>query len=260
MDIIQDKNRASKGAVFNRTRGVKNKFEYILEDHVALVTMIDGDNLINPDFVQECLDILDIIEKQTDARALVVHSANPKTFSLGVDIEWAVKMLGQNEKDRVRKFFLELNNLFLRILLYPMPTIAAINGHVFGIGVVFGCCFDFRYMRSERGYLCMPEVDLGMPLIPGMLEILKRVIPTTRLEQIQYTGRRYNAQECLEAGFATRVCPGEKLLDEAMAWVKVLDKKRNTIAEMKMRMHSGIVKVIQEQDPQYISKGETIYA
>jgi len=240
--------------------GIQRNFDYTLDDHVALVTMRGGDNLINPEFIQECLYNLDVVEKETGTRVLIFHSAHPKTFSLSIDVEWALKVLEEGDKDHLRRFFLDLNTLFLRILLYPMPTIAAINGHIFGIGVVFGCCFDFRFMRSDRGYLCLPEVDLGIPLLPGMVEILKRVMTKARLEEMQYTGRRFSAPECLDAGFATKICPGGILLDEAMAYSRGLDKKRSTIAEMKRRMHRDIVQVIREQDPHYISKGETIFA
>lgn len=257
MDTTQEKHQHRLEGNSQRSRGL---FQYALQDHVALLTMYNGDNLINPEFIRSFLKVLDVIEKQDDAHALVVRSANPKVFSLGIDIDWALKMLSQDEKGFLREFFLNLDRLFMRILLYPMPTLAAVNGHVFGIGVVFSCCFDIRYMRLERGYLCLPEVDLNIPLLPGMVEILRRVIPTSKLEQIQYTGGRLTPQECVEAGFASRALPGEILLEESIACVKGLNKKRSTMAEMKMRMHRGIVKTIQDEDPQYIAKGETIYA
>jgi len=141
-----------------------------------------------------------------------------------------------------------------------MPTISVINGHVFGIGAVFSCTFDFRFMRSERGYFCLPEVDLGIPLIPGMMAILSKVIPVTKLVELLYTGKRAAAEECLSSGIVMKTCLGENLLNEAMNFGKTLNKKRSFIGEMKKRINRDIVRVIQDTDPTYIITGESFYS
>lgn len=38
---------------------------------------------------------------------------------------------------------------------------------------MFAFAHDFRIMRSDRGYLCLPEIDLGMPLTPGMTAVIQ---------------------------------------------------------------------------------------
>ena len=32
---------------------------------------------------------------------------------------------------------------------------------------------DFHVMRSDRGFFCLPEIDLRLPLHPGMTETLR---------------------------------------------------------------------------------------
>jgi enoyl-CoA hydratase/carnithine racemase len=250
----------SSGSVFRKTKTKLNKFDFAMDDHVALVTMKDGDNLINPDFIHEAISLLDYVENNTEASTLVFHSANPKIFTLGVDLDWMVKKLEEGKKEKIRKLFFDLDELFVKILLYPMPTISVINGHVFGIGAVFSCTFDFRFMRSERGYFCLPEVDLGIPLIPGMMAILSKVIPVTKLVELLYTGKRAAAEECLSSGIVMKTCPGENLLNEAMNFGKTLNKKRSFIGEMKKRINRDIVRVIQDTDPTYIITGESFYS
>ena len=50
----------------------------------------------------------------------------------------------------------------------PLPPaaaqVAAINGHAFGAGVFLALACDWRLMRTERGFLNFPELNLGMRL------------------------------------------------------------------------------------------------
>jgi enoyl-CoA hydratase/carnithine racemase len=60
-----------------------------------------------------------------------------------------------------------------RLLCFPVPTIAAINGHAFAGGFMLAFAHDYRIMRTDRGFLCLPEIDLGMGLLPGMNAIIR---------------------------------------------------------------------------------------
>ena len=74
-------------------------------------------------------------------------------------------MVQSNDVAKAKDFFYLLNRLFKRIATYPLITIAAISGHAFAGGAILCCAFDFRFMRSDRGFFCFPEVDLGIPFL-----------------------------------------------------------------------------------------------
>ncbi len=38
------------------------------------------------------------------------------------------------------------------------------NGHAFAGGCIFAIAHDYRIMRKERGFLCMNEIDIGLPM------------------------------------------------------------------------------------------------
>ena len=137
--------------------------KYAVNEHVATITLNDGENRFNSTFLNAYLDILDEIENTTDATTLVVTSSHEKIFSNGIDLEWLVPVIQKNDVKTAKKFFYQLNELFKRLLTCPMVIIAAINGHAFAGGAIISCAFDFRFMRTGRGWFCFPEVDLSIP-------------------------------------------------------------------------------------------------
>jgi len=230
--------------------------EYELDENVAIVTMNSGENRFNLLFLDEFLSVLDTIENDTDANALVVRSSHEKIFSNGIDLDWLVPFVQKNDLDTVKKFLYTMTSLFKRLLIYPMPTIAAITGHAFAGAAILCCAFDFRFMRSDRGFFCFPEVDLGIPFLPGMIAIAKKAIPMYKLEEMKYTGKRLTAYECEEHHIVMKACHIDDLMDEALSFAKGLNKGRKIISAMKKGMYKDIVRVLDEEDPLIIEAGK----
>ena len=230
--------------------------DYTVDEHVAIVTLNDGENQFNPVFLNSFLSVLDEIENQTKAKTLVVTSSHEKIFSNGIDLAWLVPVIQKGDVAEAKNFFYLLNRLFKRIVTYPLLTIAAISGHAFAGGAILCCAFDFRFMRSDRGYFCFPEIDLGIPFLPGMNALLKKAIPMYKLEEMEYTGMRLTAAMCLEHHIITQACTLSDLMPQAMAFAKSLHKKRPVIHEMKLRLNKDIVHAIDVEDVPYIESGK----
>ena len=230
--------------------------DYTLDESVAVVALNDGENRFNPDFLNGFLDVLDVIEHQTEARTLVVHSTHEKIFSNGIDLEWLVPIIQKGDVPAAKDFFFLLNKLLLRLVTYPAVTIAAITGHAFAGGAIMACTFDFRLMRSDRGFLCLPEVDLGIPFLPGMNAILAKAIPHHKLEEMQYTGCRLTAEECERDHIVRKACHISELLDETLTFARSLNKNRAIVHEMKMRLNRPIIQAIEVEDVPYIESGK----
>ncbi len=222
--------------------------EYALDGTVAVVTMTDGENRFNPEFLNAFLDILDTIETETDARSLVVTSAHEKIFSNGIDLEWLSPVIQKGDMAAAKEFFYLMNRLFKRTLTSPVITAAAISGHAFAGGAIWSCAFDFRFMRSDRGFFCFPEVDLGIPFLPGMLALLKKAIPMYKLEEMHHTGVRLTAAECQQHHIIRKACDQETLLQETVEFVTPFTKKRAVLKEMKERLYRDIVHAIDVAD------------
>ena len=230
--------------------------EYEVDGNVAIVTLNDGENRFNPDFLGAFLDVLDAVEKETEAVTMIVKSSHEKIFSNGIDLEWLIPVIGQNDIQTAKRFFYQLNGLFRRILTYPLITVAALTGHAFAGGAILSCAFDFRFMRSDRGFFCFPEVDLGIPFLPGMNALLKKAMPRHVVEELEYTGRRLTAAECETRHVISKAFHIDELMGEVLGFAKGLNKKREIIGELKSRLNKEVVHAIDVEDKPYIEAGK----
>jgi Delta3-Delta2-enoyl-CoA isomerase len=215
-----------------------------MDGHVAIVSMNSGENRFNFPFFDAFFSVLDEVEYQTEARALVVTSSHEKIWSNGIDLDWLQPAVQKEGPELARKFHTGMYSLFKRVLTFPMPTIAAITGHAFAGGAFLAFTHDFRFMRSDRGWICLPEVDLGMTLGPVLTAISLRALPQPLFEEMQYTGKRYTAEECEALRMIKKACPKNEVMVEALAFAKTLNKDRKIIREMKLQTHGELISVI----------------
>lgn len=225
---------------------------YKMDGNTAIITMDNGENRFNPDFIQSFLDVLAEIEQNDQARTMVVTSAHPKIFSNGIDLEWLAPIIQKKDGKTAKAFFYQLNQLFKKTLNMPIITMAAINGHAFAGGAIWACAFDFRFMRTERGYFCFPEVDLGIPFLPGMLALLAKAIPRQKMEEMALTGCRLTAEECVQHNIVTQACHTDKLMDTILSYARGIDKKPAVVRQMKLRMYQSIFHALEVEDMNYI--------
>ena len=213
---------------------------------MAVLTMNCGENLFNFPFFEGFLEILDEIEHHTEAKVLVVKSSHEKIWSNGIDLDWLVPAVEKDGRELGNKFLAEMYRFMKRVLAYPMLTVAAITGHAFAGGAFLSFAHDFRFMRSDRGWLCMPEVDINIPLGPVFLALSRRAVPTYKFEEMQFTGIRLTAQECVEHHIVRKAAHIDDLMNEVLVFAKTLNKDRKMIQKMKLETHKEILTTIDE--------------
>jgi len=224
------------------------------KDGVGIMTMdYERENRFSPEFVNAMMEGLDDAEKDPDVRAIVVTGGDPKFFSNGLDLDWLAA--NSDDMDKVLAYLKLVNTMFKRWTLYPKPTVAALNGHTFAAGLFMAAHMDFRFMREDRGWICLPEVDINIPLLPGMIAICQATMRPEGFRKLYYTGARLTGPEAVEIGFVERVYPLEALLPACVEFASVLGKKKTaTYAKMKHCIREEIARVLDDIDPDYFAE------
>jgi len=204
-------------------------------DDVTVLRMCNGENRFNPGFVAALSAALDRVEGDDPPRPLVL-TGDGRFFSNGLDLEW----MGGVGGDGAGRLLADVLALLGRLLVFPRLTVAAINGHAFAAGGMLALAADFRVMRADRGYFCLPEVDLGLPLQPGMTALIQARLPAATAHEAIVTGRRYGGADAVAAGIVERALSEDDLLPAAVARAATgAGKSPATLAALKRGLYGA---------------------
>jgi Delta3-Delta2-enoyl-CoA isomerase len=211
------------------------------DDDVYVLDLGDGENRFHPDWLAAVSTALDEVERAPAPRALVT-TASSKIYSNGLDLDW----LGQNA-DQLQSYVAQVHGLLARMLAFPAATVAAIPGHAFAAGAMFALAHDFRVMRADRGFFCLPEVDINIPFTPGMAALIQcKLTPATALEAMT-TGRRFGGTDAATAGLVDAAVPEDEVLTAALDRVRPLvGKTPQTLGAIKAQMYVGPLATLRE--------------
>lgn len=210
---------------------------------VFILRMSDGENRLNRSFVDAFNRALDDVEASEGPAALVTTGVD-RFYSTGLDLEW---LAGGAESPVT--FIGDLQRLLARLLVFPAVTVAALNGHAFAAGAFLAFAHDFRVMRADRGYICLPEVDLatGRPLTPGMYALLAAKLAPAAVHEALITGRRYNAHEAQARQLVSEFVPEHDVLPRAVELASSLaEKHRPTLGAVKAGLYSAAVEALNQ--------------
>ncbi len=199
---------------------------------VRILRFSEGENRFNRAFVDAVHAAIDEVAA-VDGPVALVTVGDGKYFSNGLDLDWMT-----NDGAGDTGFLDDVHRMLQRMLALDVVTVAAINGHAFAGGAMLATAHDYRVMREDRGYWCLPEVDLGLPLTRVMYEVLAAHLPRAALADAALTGRRYSGPEALAAGIVSEVAADADVLPRAVALASALaGKDRRVIAEHKRLLY-----------------------
>lgn len=226
--------------------------ELSYQDTVAVLTMNTAENRHNPEFIREFNQYLDTVEAEEKVKSIILTSASEKNWSLGIDLEW-MSQPANSVKD-IADFMTGVTSLLKRIVTFPMPVIAALNGHSFGNGAVLACACDFRFMKSDKGFFCFPEVDVLVPFFPSMFPLINKAIPQTFFNRLAMTGQRVGAQQLLEHQVVEAIFANEEALQAGvLEFATSFNKNRWIYGQNKSQMNKAILNTMLEEDAEFIA-------
>ena len=197
----------------------------------------DTENRISPNWVAEINALLDEVEAGSGPAALVT-TATGKFFSTGVDLSWGAENL-----DQINRFIGTVQEMLARFLTFPMQTVAAMQGHTYGGAAFFVMAHDYRIMRSDRGFLCFPGVNIGATYSPGTVDMVRARLAPHAFHEALTTGRRYGGDHAMALGLVDAVSTQEHVRQDAIARAAELAGTRGEVlGEIKRTMYAAEIR------------------
>ena len=207
------------------------------DGEVAVLRMRHDDNRLHP----ELLDAFDAALDEVDARkgpAALVITGEGKFFSNGLDLDY----MGSAPEGGAVEVLGRVHGLLARVLSFPAGTVAALNGHTFAAGAMLAMACDARVMREDRGFFCLPEVDIHIPFTEGMNELLAARLDHPVRHEAMVTGRRYGGRDALAARIVESAVAEQHVLPEAIERARALAPKHGpTMGAIKSRLYERAI-------------------
>jgi enoyl-CoA hydratase/carnithine racemase len=212
------------------------------EEKIAILDLGADENRFSPGFLDEMDAHLDEVIG-AGAQGLVTTGGG-KFYTNGLDLDW----LAANG-ERAQWYVGRVQSMLARILTLPVPTAAAVVGHAFGAGAMLALAHDFRVMRADRGYFCLPEVDIRIPFTPGMAALIQAKLAPQAAVASMTTGRRFGGDDAARVGLVDAVAGEGAVTPAAVDLLRPLDgKDPGTLGAIKQTMFGPAVRALTASD------------
>lgn len=187
-----------------------------INDEIAIITMDDGKaNAINPPMLAALNSCLDQAEK--DAKVVIITGREGR-FSGGFDLKLMMSLPG----DQVKALVDGGGKLAHRLYSFPMPVIAACNGH----GVAMGCFIllscDVRIGTAGAFKIGANETQINMVLPIFASELVKARVADDFKTRSMVFGELFDPETAAKAGYLDRVVDADALLKTAKATAEAI--------------------------------------
>jgi enoyl-CoA hydratase/carnithine racemase len=180
-------------------------------------------NRIDPDDIPILRSHLDKVVALSQLRVLVFTGAGHRTFSSGFTVNAILERLDRS---------------FEAIERFPLPTICALNGSVYGGATDLALCCDFRIGVRGTG-MFMPAARFGLHYYPGGLRRFVAVVGLAQAKRIFLTAQTLRAEEMLRIGFLTELVARAKLDAKIAEYVAAIEEcEAAVISTMKRQLNA----------------------
>ncbi|MBS9775654.1 MAG: enoyl-CoA hydratase/isomerase family protein [Fusobacterium sp.] len=210
---------------------------YKQEGYIGTITINRPDalNALNSQVLDELRETFNNIDTDK-TRVILIAGSGEKAFVAGADV---AEMIDLNSIEG-EKFSKKGNDLFRKIEMFPIPTIAVINGFALGGGCELALSCDIR-LCSETAIFGQPEVGLGITPGFGGTQRLSRVVGLGKAKEMIFTGNFVKAKEAYEMGLVNHIYSKETLMEEALKMANKIAKNAPiAISKSKRIINDGL--------------------
>lgn len=198
-------------------------------ENIAVVTFNrpEKHNTFNQTFWNDFNDCLDDLE-QKPPRVIIATGAGARAFSAGFDISpdnpqvlSLVDSVLKNVREPVEQLIRLIRTSVDRLVMLPVPVIAAVNGLAYGGGAELAVRCDLR-VADPAAVFCFSEVKLGLMPDHGGAVGLQRLIGASRAAELILTGKKVAAAEALAIGMVNQLSEPGRCLDCALELARTI--------------------------------------
>jgi enoyl-CoA hydratase/carnithine racemase len=176
-------------------------------------------NALSPALMQEIIVAARFLAA-LDTLRLVLIGGEGRAFCAGFDL---AAMCETRTADGVEGPELGLQ-LVEAIEAIPAITLAAVQGHCIGGGVLLAAACDLRIAADDVRF-AIPEMEIGIPLGWGGVPRLIRLLGPAVAMELVLDCNAFGAQQALAWRFVNRVVPAAELHDQGLAWAQRLAQR-----------------------------------
>ena len=195
------------------------------------------------DMYPTLIEWLRSVQYDVDARVVVLTGAG-RGFCSGQDLTpgasppWAPSGSGDQYRDLYA--MQEIRELPLTLRGLPQPVIAAVNGPVAGIGMMFAMAADIA-VAAESAKFVNAFHNVGIGSEGGVSYLLPRAVGSQRAAELLLTGRAVGAEEAARIGLVLEAVPDGDLMTRVLELAESM--MRNTPMDnwlTKQAMHANL--------------------
>ena len=187
-------------------------------------------NRIDPDDIPVLRGHLARIAALPDLRVVVVTGSGTRTFSSGFTVDAILSRLDRSFED-----------LLDEIETFPLPTICALNGSVYGGATDLALCCDVR-LGVPGTVMFMPAAKFGLHYYPDGLRRCIAAVGLAQAKRIFLTAQTLRASEMLRIGFLTELVPRARLERRVAEYVAALAACEPTVVTSMKRQLNAIAR------------------
>jgi 3-hydroxyacyl-CoA dehydrogenase / enoyl-CoA hydratase / 3-hydroxybutyryl-CoA epimerase len=217
-----------------------------VSDGVAVVTLdVPGTsvNTLGPSVREEFVAVLERLERDESARAVVLFSGKPDVWIAGADVEELARLHTADDAERLS---LDGQILLSRLERLRTPVVAAIQGACLGGGLELALACAYRIAAdTPKTVLALPEVNLGLIPGGGGTQRLPRLIGLRAALDMILRGANVRARKALQTGLVDELVHPAILRDVALARAREFGQGRR----VPRRRPADAQRLLLEQNP-----------
>lgn len=201
---------------------------YKKEDGIATIKLNRPQvlNAMNKQLWIDFQTALEDVKNDPETKALII-TGEGRAFSTGADLK---DSKGRSMED-YRDYLVELQEASRKIIRFPKPIIAAVNGYALGSGYELALACDIR-IAAEEATIGSPEARVTSSVTGGAMRLLQDLVGPGKAKELLFTAEYIDGKEAERIGLVNKAVPLDRLMEEAMAMAKKISENSSFSIKM----------------------------